>query len=243
MTEVRQFESAEDLARGAALFFASVAEESLRVRGRFSVALAGGSTPERAYRLLAEPPLRDRIDWTRTEIFFGDERAVHIDHPDCNYRMADQALLSKVPVQETNIHRMEAERTDLEQAARDYEKVLRDTLGTTRASPPRLDLILLGIGLDGHTASIFPGTEEQARGPELVTHILRTKQRGSRLTLTFPILNDARNVVFLVSGSAKAKIVSAVLEGHRGGDLLPPSRVVPEAGTLTFMLDRDAAPD
>ncbi|MFH0945799.1 MAG: 6-phosphogluconolactonase [Planctomycetota bacterium] len=242
MTDIRLFDSPEDLAAGAALFFADIAEESLRKRGRFAVALAGGSTPEQAYGLLAEPPLRDRIDWTRTEVFFGDERAVPPDHAESNYCMASRTLLSKVPLPDANIHRIEAERTDLEQAARDYERILRETLGATKVSPPRLDLILLGIGRDGHTASIFPGSEELARGPELVAHMLRTKTRDARLTLTFPVLNAARNVVFLVSGPAKAEIVSAVLEGHRGGDLLPPSRVMPEDGTLTFLLDRDAAP-
>jgi len=241
MTDIRTFDDRQSLAQGAAGFIAGLAEHALSARGRFSVALAGGSTPRDTYALLAQPPLLDRIDWSRTLIFFGDERAVPPDHEDSNYRMAHEVLLSRVPLPEENIQRMHAERNDLDAAAREYEAALRSLLGPPAGAPPRLDLVLLGIGPDGHTASIFPGTENQTRGPQLVTRIQRPQTREFRLTLTLPILNAASNVAFLISGASKASIVRSVLSGQRGADLLPASRIMPESGQLTYLLDQAAA--
>ena len=241
MTDIKLFDNREALALGAAQFIVDLAEQAQAERNQFSLALAGGSTPRATYALLAEPPLRDRINWSKTLIFFGDERAVAPDHQDSNYGMARAALLSKVPLPSANIQRMAAERTDLEGAAKDYAATLRRLLGPPVGAPPRLDLILLGIGSDGHTASIFPGTVEQTQGPELVTRIQQPQTREVRLTLTLPTLNAARNVAFLISGASKASIVRSVLNGQRGADLLPASRIMPGSGQLTYLLDNAAA--
>jgi 6-phosphogluconolactonase len=214
--------------------FVRLTNEAIQERGRCAVALAGGSTPRGVYRLLADEPFRSRVPWDRIECFWGDERHVPPDHPDSNYRMAADTLLSKVPVSPRNIHRMPGETRDAAQAAREYEEELRASFH----GMPRFDLILLGLGADGHTASLFPGTPALAEHGRWCVATWVSRLSAYRLTLTFPVLNATRVVAFVVSGAEKAGIVRAVLRG--AGDL-PARRVQPMDGELWWMLDRAAA--
>lgn len=229
------------LAEAAAARVARCAADAIRARGRFTLALAGGGTPRATYQRLAARP--DSVDWTRTHVFFGDERCVPPDHPDSNYRMAREALLDHVPIPPVHIHRMEGERDDLGVVAREYEATLRRILDAEGEAVPRLDLVLLGIGDDGHTASLFPDVVQLGRGPELVARIL-SKAKGARLTLTFPALDAARNVVFLVAGDGKKEVIRTILQPGPDGGGAPPfpaAEVRPTDGELVWLLDRAAA--
>jgi 6-phosphogluconolactonase len=232
---------ASALMRAAAAEVARRAEEAVASRGRFLVALAGGATPRRLYALLADPrePWRARVDWSRTHVFFGDERHVHPDDPESNFGMARAALLGKVPVPPGQVHRVQAEDTDAEEAARAYEATLRDVFGLAPGERPRFDLILLGLGADGHTASLFPGNPALDEQERLVAAPWVDRLRTHRITLTLPVLDAARAVVFLVSGEEKATRVADVLEGP--GAALPAGRVRPAGGELVWLLDAPAA--
>lgn len=213
-----------ELARQAAEWLALELTRVITERGRCAVALAGGRTPEPVYRELASAPA---VDWTRVEVFFSDERAVPPDHPESNYRMVRLALLSRVPVPAGQVHRMEAERPDREIAAREYE----------RALPPRLDLMLLGMGPDGHTASLFPGSAALEERRRLVLPVTGPKPPAERLTLTPPAIEAARTLAVIASGSDKAAMVVRALEGP------PAPREVPAqlARRGAWFLDHAAA--
>ncbi len=242
MSRMLTLPDADAVSHAAAEDFVDLARETIRQRGRFSVALAGGSTPRRLYQLLAELPHRERVAWERLEFFWGDERAVPPDHPDSNYRMADAALLSKLDLPAGTVHRIRAEEPDGEQAARDYENEIRRVLGATpNGSPPVFDLILLGMGADGHTASLFPYTKAPwERRRWVVSHFV-PKLNADRFTLTPPILNRAREVRILVSGVDKAPVLRAVLEGPRDPERLPVQLVQPDKGRLIWLVDEAAA--
>jgi 6-phosphogluconolactonase len=237
--EVQVFEDADALAEGAARAIGDVACRAVRERGRFMIALAGGATPRLTYTRLARSPWIDTLPWDRTWIFFGDERGVPPDHPDSNYRMAEETLLGKVPVPAGQVLRMAGERADLDEAAADYARALAAAFGTRRGELPRFDLILLGMGIDGHTASLFPGSPvlKEVFRPVVAVHAAAAVI-PQRLTLTYPVLNHAAHVVFLVAGAEKARAVKAVL---RDGAHLPAGLVRPTAGRLLWMLDRPAA--
>ena len=239
---IRLFADAEAVSRAAADEFVRAAREAIAARGVFTVALSGGSTPKRLYQLLAEPPFRDQVEWAKIEFFWGDERSVPPDHNDSNYHTAFEAMLRKLPVPADHIHRMEAERTDRDVAARDYEAVLaRVFKATPGGEPPALDLILLGMGPDGHTASLFPhtaGLKEKARWV-IVNYV--PKFATDRVTFTAPVLNRAREVLFLIAGTDKAEPLHEVLEGAPNNDLYPSQMVRPTAGKLIFYVDRAAA--
>jgi 6-phosphogluconolactonase len=241
-SQLRIFESAEDLSQAVAELFVALARDAIGRRGRFAVALAGGSTPKRLYQLLADDPYRGQIDWPHLEIFWNDERAVPADDPESNYKMAWDAMLSRVPVDGARVHRMPGEAADADRAASDYQRRIAATLGVdVDGPPPSFDLILLGIGEDGHTASLFPYTaaiEETCRWV-VANHV---SQKGMhRLTMTLPILNRAAQVVFLVTGAGKAQIVSEILEGPPDTLRLPSQAVQPGNGQLHWFLDRPAA--
>jgi 6-phosphogluconolactonase len=223
---------AERLTREAARRFVALASAAIAARGRFVVALSGGSTPRPTYHLLGNETALPTVDWSRVEVLWGDERCVPPDHPDSNYRMAREALLDRVRVPTGQVHRIKGERPPQEAAAA-YRKELRTVLG----EKGRFDLILLGLGADGHTASLFPGTtavEERARS---VVPVYVERLEAWRVTLTLPILNSARHVIFLVSGAGKADVLARVRQGER----LPAGMVEPAEGTLTWLADRDAA--
>ena len=216
----------EAMADAAARLVVDAAAEAITVRGRFTLALAGGRTPAATYAKLAAPPYRDQVDWAHVWAFFGDERAVPPDHPESNYRMAHEALLSRVPIPRTQVWRIRGE-------------ALAEAFGTRRGELPRLDLVLLGLGVDGHTASLFPGSP-------VLREVFRTVAAvhagaaaiPQRLTLTLPVLNAAARVAFLVAGAEKAKVLKTLLVERA---LLPAALVSPEHGQLVWLVDRAAA--
>jgi 6-phosphogluconolactonase len=220
--------------------FARVAREAVATRGRFSVALAGGSTPKGIYIQIAanDGNPSDRLPWERIHVFFGDERCVPPDHADSNFRMASETLLARVPLPPANVHRLLGE-DDPAAAVAKAERDLQEYFGFG-AGPPRFDLILLGLGADGHTASLFPETEalrETARPvfanwvPKLNTH---------RLTLTFPVVNNGVEVVFLVAGTEKTKMLRETLQPSEDGPAHPALSVRPTLGRLLWLVDEAA---
>lgn len=222
------------------LFHAAADEfinQAVAKKGKFSVALSGGSTPKSLYSLLAGEK-RSSVPWDKTYFFFGDERHVPPDHPDSNYRMANEAMFSKVPVRPENIFRIHAE-DDAEQAARDYERTLQTFFSLKPNESPRFDLIFLGMGPDGHTASLFPGTAALNETRRLVVANWVEKFETDRITMTFPVLNHAACVIFLTSGADKASMVHEVLENAKAG--LPCQKVRPINGRLIWMVDKAAA--
>jgi 6-phosphogluconolactonase len=236
MTSIEIFDSADVLNLAAAETFARLTARAVDARATCAVALAGGSTPRGVYRALAEiPALRAQVPWDRMQFFWGDERHVPPDHADSNYRMAFDAMLSKVPVPEAQIHRIRSETADADSAARQYEDEIRPVLS------PSFDLVHLGLGKDGHTASLFPGTAALEEWQRLCVANWVPALRVHRITLTFPILNAARAVMFTVSGADKASIVRDVLRRKDAEPRLPAQRVQPSDGDLLWMLDRAAA--
>jgi 6-phosphogluconolactonase len=225
------------LARAAADEVARRAEQAVAERGAFTLALSGGSTPRALYTLLADPaaPFRARIPWDRVHVWFGDERNVPRDHADSNFRMAQEALLSHVPT--ASVHRMEGERTAGEAAER-YEAELRRWLGGD--GPPRLDLALMGLGADGHTASLFPGTDALEERVRWAAAPWVAALGVHRITLTFPVFDRARAVVFLVSGTEKVPALSRLLSPPPGEPPIPAARVRPAEGELLVLADAAA---
>ncbi len=236
--DIRIFEDAQSLFQGAAEEVASQATTAVRSRGRFTVALSGGSTPRRLYTLLAT---KASLPWDKIYFFFGDERHVPPDNPESNYRMAKESLLSKVPIPPENVFRVPAENPDPKQAAEAYEQTLRKFFNAAPGSFPRFDLVLLGMGPDGHTASLFPGTKALQEQSRWVVSNWVEQFKTYRLTLTLPVLNNAAVVLFLVSGQDKAGVLKEVLEGRQPGELFPSKLIKPSNGELIWMVDRAAA--
>ena len=234
--EIRILKTAAELFEAAAAEFAARAFQAVRTSGRFTVALSGGSTPKALYSLLAAKP---NILWDKIYFFWGDERHVPPDHPDSNYRMTSEALLSKVPVRPENIFRIHAEEKDAASAALQYEQALKDFFHLSPGQFPRFDLVFLGIGTDGHTASLFPGTAALNETQRLVVANWVPKFSAHRLTFTFPVLNAAACVIFLASGPDKAAILHQVLENSSAD--LPSQRVHPSSGKLLWLIDGPAA--
>jgi len=227
------------LAEAAAQLVVDAAGEAVRERGRFMLCLAGGETPRATYARLAQPELSGRVRWDRTWIFFGDERAVPPDHAESNYRMAHESLLSCVPIPPGQVLRMRAEQPDAEGAAAAYAAQIAGAFGTRRGELPRFDVVLLGLGVDGHTASLFPGSPVLREVFRTVAAVHVAAARiPQRVTLTFPVLNAAARVVFLVAGPEKAKIVKTVLVEQ---STLPAAMVRPTDGELVWIADRAAA--
>ena len=233
---VHVYESPEELAEAAAREFAARAVEAIEERGRFAAVLAGGSTPKATYQILARD-YADGIDWSKVHVFFGDERTVPPDHEDSNYRMAREALLDHVPV--GSVHRMQGELPP-DEAAEAYEAELRDFFGPEEL--PRFDLILLGIGGDGHTASLFPETSALEVHDRLVVANPVLKLETTRITLTVPVINAARAVYFLVAGEDKAGALKQILEADPDPREYPASLIQPQGGP-EWMLDQSAASD
>lgn len=224
----------------AAACWEAVTAAAIRERGVCHVALAGGSTPRALYELLASPSWRSRIDWRRSHVWFGDERCVPPDHSDSNYRMAREALLAHIDIDAERIHRIPGE-TEPERAAREYEDALRRTVPAADGDVPALDLMLLGLGADGHVASLFPGTDILSERGDLVGAVWVPKLDAWRISLTLPVINAARRVMLLVIGSAKSDIVAQAIapEADEHADH-PVNRVQPSAG-VDWYLDRAAA--
>lgn len=230
--------TAADLYHAAAEEFVHVARTAIGAQGRFSVALSGGSTPKALYSLLASS--YPTFAWNRVFIFFGDERHVPPTDPESNYRMVQESLLSKITIPAENVFRVPAENPDAAAAAADYDSQLRKFFELKPNEFPRFDLILLGLGPDGHTASLFPGSAALEEQSHLVVANWVEKFKTHRITFTFPVLNRAAEVIFLVSGADKAEMLHQVLEGKTSPPL-PSQRVQPADGKLLWMLDEAAA--
>ncbi len=238
-------EDYESLSQTAAENFSFLAQKIIREKGVFCCALSGGSTPKRVYEILGAPPYQTELPWGKVHFFFSDERSVPPDHPESNFKMIDDCFFSKIELPDQNIHRMKGE-LDPEKAEMEYAQEIKDVLKLNQAfqeksSFPRFDLILLGIGSDGHTASLFPGTAALKEKEKWVTAYYVEKLKMYRISLTFPVINAAAAVAFLVSGSEKAEIVSRVISRASGDELFPADQVQPESGELIWYLDSDAA--
>jgi 6-phosphogluconolactonase len=240
--EIRIVTTAEALSLAAATEFVNRATAAVHEKNSFTVALSGGSTPKSLYALLAnDPSWRERIPWAQTHCFWGDERHVPPDHPDSNYCMASEVMLSKVPIPSTNIYRIKGEYPDAEQVAYEYEQTLRGFFRLPVGQYPRFDLVFLGLGSDAHTASLFPGTQALHEQQRLVVANWVGKFYAERITMTAPVLNNAACVVFLVSGEEKALPVKAVLEGRYEPSQLPAQLIRPRHGQLVWFVDHAAA--
>jgi 6-phosphogluconolactonase len=235
---VRVFADPEAVAVEAARHIVELARAAIDERGAFSIALSGGSTPRRVYELLAGEEFRERVDWPGVHVFFGDERAVPADHAESNYRMANEALLSRVRVPPENVHRVEG-LGDTAANASAYESVMRGFFGD--ADWPRFDLVMLGMGDDGHTASLFPGTVALGESRAWTVANWVEKFGAWRITLSAPAINAARHVLFLVTGDAKAGRLREVLKGERDPTRLPSQLISPREGTLEWFVDGAAA--
>ena len=229
-----------DLARRAAEEFVRLANLYVTENGRFSVVLSGGSTPKSLYALLATPEFCNSIRWSQVYLFWGDERCVPPDHPDSNYRMAHEALISKVPIPKENIFRMKGERSP-QDAADEYEQELIKYFNLTEATLPCFDLILLGLGEDGHTASLFPGSIALTETKHLVTAPYVEHLKTHRLTLTLPVLNNSAFIFFLVAGINKAPVLREVLQSESDENDFPAQKINPQKGKLVWFVDRAAA--
>jgi 6-phosphogluconolactonase len=237
---IRILSTPQELFAAAAEEVVKATNEAVAERGRFTIALSGGSTPKSLYNLLATNA-RTVLPWDRMFFFWGDERHVPPTDPESNYRMTDEAMLAKVPVPAGNVFRIQAENPDAATVAEDYEKTLRKFFKLEPDSVPRFDLILLGLGPDGHTASLFPGTSALKEKSRLVVANWVEKLKTHRLSLTLPVLNAARCVAFLVSGTDKASVLKTVLEEDAPGEQYPAKLVRPSDGNLVWLLDRAAA--
>jgi len=232
----------DELNRNAAAQFISLAKGAIARSGRFAVALSGGSTPKALYSLLAAPEYRNLMDWSRLHLFWGDERCVPPDHPESNFHMVREALLSQIQIPNKNIHRILGEREPGEAAAA-YEAELKDFFGVELGALPRFDLVFLGLGEDGHTASLFPGTDAANETEHLVAVAYVERLRSYRLTVSLPLINAAARVTFLVSGESKAAIIREILLADGASCSYPAAQVKPTDGRITWFITADAAKD
>ena len=235
---VRVYPGYEALSRAAAKLFVRLANEAIRDRGRFSVVLSGGRTPQRAYELLAGPPFNFQVDWGRVYVFWGDERCVPPEDPRNNAAMVREKLLDHVPAPPEHVHPIVCA-DSANDAARNYESLLRSFF---EGGPPSFDLIFLGLGFDGHTASLFPGTPAQWERNRWVTEIYSEKEAIHRVTLTVPILNQASVLAFIVSGASKAEVLREVMTRQPEPERFPARLITPECGgKLYWLVDTDSA--
>jgi len=238
--ELRRLTTPQDLFQAVAEEVIRTATDAVKARGRFTIALSGGSTPRNLYTLIAANASAG-LPWDQMFFFWGDERHVPPNDPDSNFLMAKESFLSKVAVPSANIFPIPTENPDASAAAEAYEQTLRKFFAVAPGEFPRFDLILLGMGPDGHTASLFPETAALQEKSRLVVANWVEKLKASRITLTLPVLNAARNVVFLVSGTDKAAVLHEVLEGNAAAEKYPSKMVRPTDGRLIWFVDRAAA--
>ena len=240
--EVRILADANSIAQTAAAEFLEAARQAVSEKGSFSVALAGGSTPKALYGLLATNPLlQAKVPWSKIQFFFGDERHVPPTDEESNFRMAEEAMLGKAPVDPKQVHRIKGEKRNASQAAEEYEQDLRASFRLQAGEFPRFDLVLLGMGPEGHTASLFPGTKALKEERRLVVSNWVGKFYTDRITLTPPVLNNAARVIFMVHGEEKAPALKAVLEGPYEPEQLPAQIIQPKQGKVLWLVDPSAA--
>lgn len=235
--QVRVFQDLEALSRSAAELFINLARQSIAKRGRFAVALSGGSSPKPVYSLLGLPPCRDAVSWPKVDLFWADERCVPPDHPESNYKLVFDSLLSNISIPGANIHRVKGE-GEPGKAAKDYEEDLQKFFGSLVV--PAFDLIILGAGEDGHTASLFPGSPALQEATRLAFPVYLERPKRDRVTLTLPALNNASYILFLATGHAKSDVVSEILEGNNSQQF-PAGLVRPVNGEVAWFIDREAA--
>lgn len=238
--EIRIFRNAEDLSDAAACMFMNVALEAVKDHGWCAVALSGGSTPKRLYSMLAEPDRVKRIPWERVHLFWGDERCVPPNDPESNYGMVQKALLRKISIPATNVHRVRGEIRP-EQAATEYDALVRGFFSLAGNELPRFDLVLLGLGEDGHTASLFPGSHALDESEHLAIAAYVERLAAYRISLTLPVINHAAVIAFLVADERKRAIVSRVVRHPDESGELPAQRVRPVGGKLLWFLDEAVA--
>jgi 6-phosphogluconolactonase len=239
--KVEFFANGAEIARRAADDVLRIACDAAAARGVFTIALSGGSTPKTLYSLLAEhPALRNSLPWDKMKMFFGDERHVGPGHADSNFQMASDAMLSKAPLRPEQIFRIKGEYPDTAQAAAEYEVTIRREFGLKGGEFPRFDLVLLGMGSEGHTLSLFPGTKALHETQRIVTRNWVGKLYTERVTLTAPAANNAANIIFMIAGADKALALKAVLEGPREPEQLPAQMIQPSDGTLSWLVDQAA---
>jgi len=238
MSDLQIHEDTKALAQAAADHFVTASEEAIENRGRFTVALSGGTTPQEAYGRLSDPMLATKVSWRNVHLFWGDERCVPPEHPDSNYRMARKTMIQKVPIPQANVHRIQGE-LDPDLAAEAYVEELQSVFGSEER--PRFDLIFLGLGEDGHTASLFPSSLALRETEHWVLAVFEEADQAWRVTLTPPVLNAARQLSFLVSGESKAARLQEVLEGEPQAEPLPAQLIQPLNGQVTWLVDKAAA--
>jgi 6-phosphogluconolactonase len=239
--EIRILADGAAIARRAAQEFVQAAAAAVRKKGSFNVALAGGSTPKALYSLLVnDPALRAQVPWDKIHLFFGDERHVAPDHPDSNFRMATEAMISRAPLKPEQVTRIKGEYPDAEQAALEYEKALREYFKLKDGEYPRFDLVLAGMGNEGHTLSLFPGTKALHPDGRIAVRNWVGKLYSERITLTAPAASNAAQVIFMVTGADKAPALKAVLEGPIEPEQLPAQLLQPKNGKLLWLVDTAA---
>ena len=236
--DVQIFPDLEAISHEAASLFVSASRDSIATRKKFAVAISGGSTPKRLYTLLSSSPYRDRVDWGKVHFFWADERCVPKEDEASNFKTVFDRLLSKVPIPNENIHRIKGEE-EPEKAASDYEADIREFFGASGL--PVFDLVLLGMGEDGHTASLFPGSKSLEETARLAVVVHLEKPNWNRITLTLPVLNNAAQILFLVAGSPKATVLSEILSDAEKKREFPAGRIRPVQGKVIWLIDREAA--
>jgi 6-phosphogluconolactonase len=236
--ELQQFADADELSNAAAGSIVSALDDALKTSDRATLVLSGGSTPNAVYAKLASDPFRLQVNWSKVHFFWGDERCVPPTHPESNYRMASETLLDKLSIADTNRHRIKAEYPP-EVAAAMCEEDMKTFFDLQEHQHPRFDVMLLGMGEDGHTASLFPGTTLLNETDRVVADVFVSKLNAHRITMTLPTINHARTILILVAGSTKAAMLREVLEGAPAR--YPIQHVQPVGGTLHWLVDREAA--
>jgi 6-phosphogluconolactonase len=228
------------IAGQAASAFANAAERAVKERGVFRVAMAGGSTPKTLYAILVSEPFRSQLPFEKMRLFFGDDRHVPPDHPDSNYRMVNENFIAKTSIKPEQVFRMKTELQDTEKAALEYEQILRTQFALKPGELPRFDLMMLGMGNEGHTLSLFPATTALRDNGRLVVRTWVGKLYTERITCTAPVANNSAAVLFMIAGADKAPALKAVLEGPYEPDQLPTQYIKPENGKLIFLVDSAA---
>ena len=239
--EIRILADGAAIAKRAAQEFFQAAASAVREKGSFNVALAGGSTPKALYSLLVnDPTLRSQVPWDKMYLFFGDERHVLPDHPDSNFRMATEAMIAKSPMKPEQVTRIKGEYPDADRAALEYEKALREYFKLKNGEYPRFDLVLVGMGNEGHTLSLFPGTKALHADGRIAVRNWVGKLYADRITLTAPAASNAARVIFMATGTDKAPALKAVLEGPFEPEQLPAQLLQPKNGKLLWLVDTAA---
>ena len=239
--EIRILADGAAIAKRAAREFVQAAASAVREKNAFNVALAGGSTPKALYSLLVnDPALRSQIPWDKIHMFFGDERHVAPDHPDSNFRMATEAMISKSPLKPEQVTRIKGEYPGTQQAALEYEEALREYFKLKAGEYPRFDLVLVGMGNEGHTLSLFPGTKALHADGRIAVRNWIGKLCTERITLTAPAACNAAEIIFMVTGADKACALKSVLEGPYEPDQLPAQLLQPQNGKLLWLVDAAA---